>query len=100
MDPDALRQCILSTFDNTPEVRLNAEQQLKQVYFDGPFPNEVYMALYISNDVVSAASSQAEQAPGFIGALLDIVDSDPHDNIRLSGEFTPKQLCPCIMLHL
>ncbi|KAF3939642.1 Importin-7 [Dactylella cylindrospora] len=57
MDSAALRGCILSTFVNTPGIRLNAEQQLKQ----------------------------AEQAPGFIGALLDIVDTDPDLNIRLSA---------------
>ncbi|KAJ6262836.1 hypothetical protein Dda_1393 [Drechslerella dactyloides] len=52
-----LRQSILETFDQTLEIRRNAEQQLKQ----------------------------AEQAPNFIGALLQIVDADHDENIRLSA---------------
>ncbi|RVD85252.1 uncharacterized protein DFL_003578 [Arthrobotrys flagrans] len=52
-----LRQSIVETFDHTLEIRRNAERQLKQ----------------------------AEQAPGFIGALLHIVDTDHDENIRLSA---------------
>ncbi|EWC44212.1 hypothetical protein DRE_06957 [Drechslerella stenobrocha 248] len=52
-----LRQSIVQTFDQTLETRRNAEQQLKQ----------------------------AEQAPNFIGALLQIADTDHDENIRLSA---------------
>ncbi|CAZ80144.1 unnamed protein product [Tuber melanosporum] len=57
MDVSALRECTLSALDANADIRRQAEIQLKQ----------------------------AESSPGFIGALLDIVASDPELQVRLSA---------------
>ncbi|KAL7276738.1 Nonsense-mediated mRNA decay protein 5 [Rhizina undulata] len=57
MDVAALRECIHSTLDANADVRRQAELQLKQ----------------------------GEQSPGFVGAVLDLVGSDPDPQVRLSA---------------
>lgn len=57
MDVAALRDCISSTLQANADIRRHAELQLKQ----------------------------AEQAPGFVGALINIVESEPDLNIKISA---------------
>ncbi|RPB23500.1 ARM repeat-containing protein [Terfezia boudieri ATCC MYA-4762] len=57
MDVAALRDCISQTLQANADIRRHAELQLKQ----------------------------AEQSPGFIGALINIVESEPDQNIKLSA---------------
>lgn len=83
MDVGLLRERISATLDANTDIRRQAELDLKYVCF----VERAIRALRAPSFVCSLTLNlQAEDQPGFLNALLDILQGEQINTIRLSSE--------------
>jgi hypothetical protein len=88
MEAAALRGRILATLDSDADTRRRAELELKTVR----------LALQTFQGNLLIIFSQAEEHPGFTDALLDILQGEQEEQIRLSSMPPPESYTP-LLLH-
>ena len=86
MEVTVLRNCIQSTLDPNADARRQAELDLKYVCYHGftyPLPSST-----IAKSFRCRSTAKAENQPGFTSALLDILQAEQDNGIRLSSVFS------------
>ena len=76
MDVSVLRSRIQSTLDSNADVRRQSELDLKYVRLT---------SIWLSFSSLLIALLKAEEQPGFINALLDILQAEQDNGVRLSS---------------
>lgn len=79
MEASALRGRILATLDADADTRRRAELELKSVSIYHRLSSQGYLLI---------ECSQAEEHPGFTDALLDILQAEQEEQVRMSSTST------------